>query len=302
MNARNWRACVKDGVTVSKPVYAAQIAIYQAYMEASVPGISARPGTVHGDQQGHGRAAPRAGALRCRSGAAHVRPRRADPASHRRGRVCCRASPQDRDFFECRFCAHAERCWGLAHERRPTDQSDFEAGPSHARRHAARWPEENIIHFNPWRDFNDAAPPIDVFGDEPDPEQIAHFIEVVFGYCDGLIPVRSFIDKGQGIDGRPHNIWIDADQRRAREDGDLRHMGLARGRCGLRDPRHRRRTRAGQGRRDPADADRGRRSRHRRHRGQARPSGAPSRRTYHGGRERRRDVRGPAQVPMSGGR
>jgi hypothetical protein len=73
-------------------------------------------------------------------------------------------------------------------------------------------PAENIVHFNPWRDFNDAAPQIDVFGDEPDPEQIAQFMQVVFGYCDGLIPVRSFIDKGQGIDGRPHNIWLDADQ------------------------------------------------------------------------------------------
>jgi hypothetical protein len=71
-------------------------------------------------------------------------------------------------------------------------------------------PKENLIHFNPWRDFNDAAPMADVFGDEPDPEQIAQFMEVVFGYCDGLIPVRSFIDKGQGIDGRPHNIWLDA--------------------------------------------------------------------------------------------
>lgn len=71
-------------------------------------------------------------------------------------------------------------------------------------------PKENLVHFNPWRDFNDAAPQIDVFGDEPDPEQIAQFMEVVFGYCDGLIPVRSFIDKGQGFDGRPHNIWIDA--------------------------------------------------------------------------------------------
>ncbi|MBW6496263.1 MAG: hypothetical protein K0B16_17255, partial [Burkholderiaceae bacterium] len=71
-------------------------------------------------------------------------------------------------------------------------------------------PNENIVHFNPWRDFNDAAPQIDVFGDEPDPEQIAQFMQVVFGYCDGLIPVRSFIDKGQGIDGRPHNIWIEA--------------------------------------------------------------------------------------------
>ncbi|WP_192876682.1 AAA family ATPase [Paracoccus jeotgali] len=72
--------------------------------------------------------------------------------------------------------------------------------------------KENIMHFNPWRDFNDAAPQIDVFGDEPDPEQIAQFMQVVFGYCDGLIPVRSFIDKGQGIDGRPHNIWLEADQ------------------------------------------------------------------------------------------
>ena len=71
-------------------------------------------------------------------------------------------------------------------------------------------PKENLVHFNPWRDFNDAAPQIDVFGDEPDPEQIARFMEVVFGYCDGLIPVRSFIDKGQGFDGRPHNIWINA--------------------------------------------------------------------------------------------
>src|SRR5690606_13096877 len=68
-----------------------------------------------------------------------------------------------------------------------------------------------IVHFNPWRDFNDAPGQIDVFGDEPDPDQIARFMEVVFGYCEGLIPIRSFIDKGQGFDGRPHNIWIEAD-------------------------------------------------------------------------------------------
>jgi hypothetical protein len=43
MNARNWRACVKDGVVVSKPVYAAQIALYQAYMDASVPGLASNP-------------------------------------------------------------------------------------------------------------------------------------------------------------------------------------------------------------------------------------------------------------------
>jgi len=70
--------------------------------------------------------------------------------------------------------------------------------------------DDNVIQFSAWRDFNDAAPQIDPFGDEPDPAQIAQFMQVVFSYCDGLIPVRSFIDKGQGIDGRPHNIWIEA--------------------------------------------------------------------------------------------
>ncbi len=43
MNAKNWRACVNDGVTKSKPVNAAQIAVYQAYMDTTIPGIAAAP-------------------------------------------------------------------------------------------------------------------------------------------------------------------------------------------------------------------------------------------------------------------
>jgi hypothetical protein len=72
---------------------------------------------------------------------------------------------------------------------------------------------DNIIHFNPWRDFND-APTVaddDPFDLEPDPAQIGVFLDVVFGYCEGWIPFRGFIDKGQGFDGRPHNIWVEAD-------------------------------------------------------------------------------------------
>lgn len=92
----------------------------------------------------------------------------------------------------------------------PPPETPEDTAMTHDPDHRAEPPKENLIHFNPWRDFNDAAPMEDVFGDEPDPEQIAQFVEVVFGYCDGLIPVRSFIDKGQGIDGRPHNIWIEA--------------------------------------------------------------------------------------------
>jgi hypothetical protein len=71
--------------------------------------------------------------------------------------------------------------------------------------------DNKIISLDAWRDFNDAAPQIDAFGDAPDPEQIAQFMQVVFGYCEGWIPLRGLIDKGQGIDGRPHNAWIEAD-------------------------------------------------------------------------------------------
>ena len=75
----------------------------------------------------------------------------------------------------------------------------------------ARMSDDNIIHFNPWQDFNDAPSFEDPFDVEPDPVQIETFIDVVFGYSEGLIPVRGFVDMGQGKEGRPHNIWIDAD-------------------------------------------------------------------------------------------
>lgn len=69
---------------------------------------------------------------------------------------------------------------------------------------------DNVIPLASWRDFNDAAPQTDPFELDPDRSQIATFLDVVFGYCDGWIPLRGFIDKGQGIDGRPHNAWIEA--------------------------------------------------------------------------------------------
>lgn len=71
--------------------------------------------------------------------------------------------------------------------------------------------DDKIIHFSPWQDFNDAPAAEDPFGVEPDPVQIATFLEVVFGWCEGQIPVRGFVDMGQGKEGRPHNVWIDAD-------------------------------------------------------------------------------------------
>jgi hypothetical protein len=42
-NNKSWKDMVKRGVSVSKPVYTAQMAIYQAYMDASIPGIANNP-------------------------------------------------------------------------------------------------------------------------------------------------------------------------------------------------------------------------------------------------------------------
>ena len=113
MNAKNWRACVKEGVTVSKPVYAAQIAIYQAYMEPSVPGISSAPAlftAINKDTaELHYELVPFDAALAQRVSDRAVRILQATDAGDLLPRIAA-----NRDFFECRFCSHAERCWGLA--------------------------------------------------------------------------------------------------------------------------------------------------------------------------------------------
>ena len=66
---------------------------------------------------------------------------------------------------------------------------------------------------NIWNDFNDASVAHDHLVVSPDIDQLKVFLDVVFGYCEGLIPVRGFVDKGQGKDGRPNNIWIDANDK-----------------------------------------------------------------------------------------
>ena len=112
MNAKNWRACVKDGVTKSKPVYAAQIAVYQAYMETSVPGISAAPAlftAINKDTaEMHHELVPFDADLAQRMSDRGVRILQATDAGELLPRVA--TTP---DFFECRFCPWSERCWGV---------------------------------------------------------------------------------------------------------------------------------------------------------------------------------------------
>jgi class 3 adenylate cyclase len=74
--------------------------------------------------------------------------------------------------------------------------------------------DPNVIDLQRWRDFNDApAQPEDepFMHLDPEPAQTAIFFDVVFGYLEGFIPLRGFIDKGQGTEGKPHNAWIPAD-------------------------------------------------------------------------------------------
>ncbi|KGJ17841.1 hypothetical protein [Paracoccus sanguinis] len=112
MNAKNWRACVKDGVTVSKPVYAAQIAVYQAYMEASVPGISAAPAVFTAINKDtaelHHELVPFDADLAQRMSDRGVRILQATDAGELLPRIAA-----SRDFFECRFCPWSARCWRL---------------------------------------------------------------------------------------------------------------------------------------------------------------------------------------------
>ena len=112
MNAKNWRACVKDGVAVAKPVYAAQIALYQAYMEGTVPGISAHPAlftAINKDTaELHHELVPFDAGLAQRMSDRGVRILQATGAGELLPRIAT-----NRDFFECRFCPWAARCWGL---------------------------------------------------------------------------------------------------------------------------------------------------------------------------------------------
>ncbi len=112
MNARNWRETVAKGVVVAKPIYAAQIALYQAYIEAQVPGISEHPAlftAINKDTaELHHELVPFDANLAQRMSDRGVRILQATDAGELLPRIAT-----TRDFHECRMCPWAERCWGL---------------------------------------------------------------------------------------------------------------------------------------------------------------------------------------------
>jgi len=110
LNSKSWRDTAKRGVAISKPVYAAQIATYQAYMEATVPGISKNPAlftAVNKDTaELHHELVPFDGALAQAASDKAVRIIQATEAGELLPRIA-----QSADFHECRFCSWSDRCW-----------------------------------------------------------------------------------------------------------------------------------------------------------------------------------------------
>jgi hypothetical protein len=112
LNAKSWSETARRGVAASKPLYAAQIAIYQAYMEATVPGISENPAlftAVNKDSaELHHELVPFDAALAQRLSDRAVNILRATEAHELLPRIA--TSP---GHFECQRCPWARRCWSL---------------------------------------------------------------------------------------------------------------------------------------------------------------------------------------------
>ncbi|MBF0190247.1 MAG: hypothetical protein HQL99_03735 [Magnetococcales bacterium] len=113
LNNKSWNDTVKRGVILSKPVYAAQIATYQAYMETAVPGIAANPAlftAINKDTaELYFELVPFDADLAQRMTDRAVRVLQATEAQDLLPRIT-----RDPSHFECRFCDWQDRCWGLS--------------------------------------------------------------------------------------------------------------------------------------------------------------------------------------------
>ena len=110
MNAKAWKQTVDKGMKVAKPIYAVQIAIYQAYMEEIIPGVSKNPAlftAVNKDTSElyHELVPFDAGLAQAASDKA-VNILRATQAGETLPRMTA-----DPEHFECRFCDWKDHCW-----------------------------------------------------------------------------------------------------------------------------------------------------------------------------------------------
>ena len=103
LNAKSWNDLVKRGLRASKPVYYAQVQLYMGYLEletALVTALNKDTEALHHEVVGFD--PPFAQALSDKA----VDILRAVEAGELPPRIAA-----DRDFYLCRMCAYAERCW-----------------------------------------------------------------------------------------------------------------------------------------------------------------------------------------------
>lgn len=113
MNDKSWRDTVKHGVARSKPIYAAQLATYQAYMEASIPGIAGNPAlftAINKDSEDIWfELVPFDSGLAQRMSDRAVRVITATETGELLPRHATTPT-----YYECKFCNWQDRCWSLA--------------------------------------------------------------------------------------------------------------------------------------------------------------------------------------------
>ncbi len=105
LGSKSWRDVEKKGLAVSKPVYAAQIAIYQSYLDLHTqPALFT---AVNADtMEIHAELIPFDAALAQGMSDRAARVIQATEASDLLPRAFT-----DPTHFECKFCAYADRCW-----------------------------------------------------------------------------------------------------------------------------------------------------------------------------------------------
>ena len=110
MNHKIWTDTAKRGVALAEPAYAAQIALYQAYMEAAIPGLSDNPclfTAVNKDTAKiYFELVPFDRALAQETSDKAVRIVKA--TEHHELLPRCASTPA---FYTCRICPWADRCW-----------------------------------------------------------------------------------------------------------------------------------------------------------------------------------------------
>jgi len=110
MNAKSWKQTVEKGVRVAKPVYAVQIALYQAYMEENIWSISRNPAlftAINKDtSEIYHELVPFDAALAQEASDRGVNILRATEARETLPRIS-----NGPEHFECRFCDWKEQCW-----------------------------------------------------------------------------------------------------------------------------------------------------------------------------------------------